>query len=81
MWEYIPKVEKLIGFYEEILQQQFTSADDYDILPQHIQLARELAVKISEIEFRKDQRDQILVMKEVLLGEISLNTLLESYQT
>ncbi|MDP5144902.1 diguanylate cyclase [Shewanella sp. ULN5] len=81
VWEYIPKVEKLIGFYEEILQQQFTSADDYDILPQHIQLARELAVKISEIEFRKDQRDQILVMKEVLLGEISLNTLLESYQT
>ncbi|MCW3174332.1 GGDEF domain-containing protein [Shewanella subflava] len=81
VWEYIPKVEKLIGFYEEILQQQFTSNDDYDILPQHIQLARELAVKISEIEFRKDQRDQILVMKEVLLGEISLNTLLESYQT
>jgi len=81
VWEYIPKVEKLIGFYEEILQQQFTSSDDYDILPQHIQLARELAVKISEIEFRKDQRDQILVMKEVLLGEISLNTLLESYQT
>ncbi|GAA0790028.1 MULTISPECIES: GGDEF domain-containing protein [Pseudomonadati] len=81
VWEYIPKVEKLIGFYEEILQQQFTSADDYDILPQHIQLARELAVKISEIEFRKDQRDQILVMKEVLLGEITLDTLLESYQT
>ncbi|QIR14039.1 GGDEF domain-containing protein [Shewanella aestuarii] len=81
VWEYIPKVEKLIGFYEDILQLQFNNPDDIDILPQHIQLARELAVKISEIEFRKDQRDQVLVMKEVLLGDITLSTLLESYQT
>ncbi|MGZ9898832.1 GGDEF domain-containing protein [Shewanella gaetbuli] len=81
VWEYIPKVEKLVGFYESILQQEFSQADNYEILPQHVQLARELAVKISEIEFRKDQRDQILVMKEVLQGDITLNTLLESYQT
>ncbi|GGP53979.1 diguanylate cyclase [Shewanella algicola] len=81
VWEYIPKVEKLVSFYEEILKQEFADTDDYDILPQHIQLAQELAVKIAEVEFRKDQRDQILVLKEVLLSDISVNTLLESYQT
>ncbi|WP_350432857.1 GGDEF domain-containing protein [Shewanella sp. H8] len=81
VWEYIPKVEKLIFFYEEILKHQFSDADNYKILPQHILLAKELAAKISEIEFRKDQRDQILVIKEVLLGDISLSHLLDSYQT
>ncbi|GGP59442.1 sensor domain-containing diguanylate cyclase [Shewanella saliphila] len=81
VWEYIPKVEKLVSFYEEILKQEFAGADDYDILPQHIQLAKELAAKIAEVEFRKDQRDQILVLKEVLLSDISVDTLLESYQT
>ncbi|NKF50228.1 diguanylate cyclase [Shewanella sp. WXL01] len=81
VWDYIPKVETIIGFYEQILGDTLANADDYEILPQHIQLARELAVKISEIEFRKDQRDQILVMKEVLQGEITLDVLLESYQT
>lgn len=81
VWEYIPKVEKLVSFYEEILKQEFADTDDYDILPQHIQLAKELATKIAEVEFRKDQRDQILVLKEVLLSDISVNTLLESYQT
>ncbi|MDO6641168.1 diguanylate cyclase [Shewanella sp. 5_MG-2023] len=81
IWEYIPKVEQVIGFYEQILQQKFANADDHVILPQHLILAKELAQKISEIEFRKEQRDQILVMKEVLMGDIKLNTLLESYQT
>ncbi|MGP1719169.1 sensor domain-containing diguanylate cyclase [Shewanella frigidimarina] len=80
VWEYIPKVEKLIFFYEEILKHEFADADNYEILPHHIQLAKELAAKIAEIEFRKDQRDQILVIKEVLLGDISLNNLLDSYQ-
>ncbi|GGB48141.1 sensor domain-containing diguanylate cyclase [Shewanella inventionis] len=81
VWEYIPKVEKLIFFYEEILKQEISGADHYDILPQHIQLARELAAKIAEVEFRKDQRDQILVIKEVLLGDINVDGLLEAYQT
>ncbi|WP_372941497.1 diguanylate cyclase domain-containing protein [Shewanella sp.] len=81
VWEYIPKVEKLVSFYEEILKQEFADTDSYDILPQHIQLAKELAAKIAEVEFRKDQRDQILVLKEVLLSDITVNTLLESYQT
>ncbi|WP_144213775.1 sensor domain-containing diguanylate cyclase [Shewanella donghaensis] len=81
IWEYIPKVEQVIGFYEEILQQKFANTDEHVILPQHLILAKELAQKISEIEFRKEQRDQILVMKELLMGDIKLNTLLESYQT
>ncbi|MGI2175138.1 diguanylate cyclase [Shewanella inventionis] len=81
VWEYIPKVEKLIFFYEEILKQEISGTDNYDILPQHIQLARELAAKIAEVEFRKDQRDQILVIKEVLLGDIHVNGLLDAYQT
>ena len=81
IWDYIPKVEQLIGFYESILAQDLKGADNYQILPQHIQLAKELAQKISEIEFRKEQRDQVLVLKEVLLSDISLSSLLESYQT
>jgi len=81
VWEYIPKVEKLVFFYEEVLKHQFSDADNDDILPQHVLLAQELAGKIGEIEFRQDQHDQILGIKEILLGDISLSHLLDSYQT
>lgn len=36
---------------------------------------------ISEIEFRKDQRDQVLVIKEMLASDIEIDNLLEAYQT
>ena len=81
VWEYIPKVEQLIGFYEDILQQQFSETGKLDVLPKHRQMAHELAQMISEIEFRKDQRDQVLVIKEVLSAEIEVDSLLEAYQT
>lgn len=81
VWEYIPKVKQIIGFYETLLQQQFTASDVIDVLPKHRQLAHELAHIISEVEFRKDQRDQVLVIKEVLSTEIEIDNLLEAYQT
>lgn len=81
VWEYIPKVERLIGFYEDILGQQFATTDKLEVLPKHRQMAHELAQMISEIEFRKDQRDQVLVIKEVLSAEIEVEGLLDAYQT
>ncbi|MBR9726775.1 diguanylate cyclase domain-containing protein [Shewanella intestini] len=81
VWDYIPKMEAMIRFYEQILHDELLQSDHYEILPHHVQLARELATEISEIEFRKDQRDQVLVLKEVLQGDISLDILLESYHT
>ncbi|MGL6121816.1 MAG: GGDEF domain-containing protein, partial [Shewanella sp.] len=81
VWEYIPKVKQVIGFYEAILQQQFSGSEKLDVLPKHRQLAHELAQMISEIEFRKDQRDQVLAIKEVLSSELEMDSLLEAYQT
>ncbi|MCE9685176.1 diguanylate cyclase [Shewanella sp. AS16] len=81
VWEYIPKVEQLIGFYELILQQEFTDEHRLEVQPKHRQLAHELAQMVSEIEFRKDQRDQVLVIKELLASELELDSLLDAYQT
>ncbi|GIU13814.1 GGDEF domain-containing protein [Shewanella glacialipiscicola] len=81
LWEYIPKVKQIIGFYETILQQQFGESEQLDVQPKHRQLAHELAQMISEIEFRKDQREQVLVIKEILASEIEIDTLLDAYHT
>ena len=80
-WDYIPKVEKLVGFYESILEEQLEQGDKLVVLPKHRQLAHELAQMISEIEFRKDQRDRILVLKEVLSNDIEIDSLIDAYQT
>lgn len=80
VWEYIPKVEQLIGFYENILNNQLKDSESLVILPKHRQMAHELAQMISEIEFRKDQRDQVLVIKEQLRSEIDLDSLLDAHQ-
>ncbi len=80
VWEYIPKVEQLIGFYEEILQHQLKDEDKLVILPKHRQIAHELVQMIAEIDFRKDQRDQVLVIKEQLKGEVDIEYLLEAHQ-
>lgn len=79
-WDYIPKVEQLVGFYESILQEQLAQGDKLIVLPKHRQLAHELAHMISEVEFRKDQRDQVLVIKETLSNEIEVDSLIDSYQ-
>lgn len=80
-WDYIPKVEKLVGFYESILEEQLEQGDKLVVMPKHRQLAHELAQMISEIEFRKDQRDRILVVKEALSDEIEIDSLIDAYQT
>ncbi|MBO2650482.1 GGDEF domain-containing protein [Shewanella algae] len=82
VWDYIPKVEQLVGFYEQLLDNQFESESPIAVLPKHRQLSHELAQMISNIEFRKDQRDQVLVIKEQLASaEIDIDALLEAYQT
>ncbi|EDQ01866.1 GGDEF domain-containing protein [Shewanella benthica] len=80
-WDYIPKVEKLVGFYESILEEQLAQGDKLVVLPKHRQLAHELAQMISEIEFRKDQRDRIFALKELLSNDIEIDSLIEAYQT
>ncbi|WP_028774642.1 GGDEF domain-containing protein [Shewanella waksmanii] len=80
-WDYIPKVERLVGFYDAILQEQLTQGDKLEVLPKHRQLAHELAQMISEIEFRKDQRDQVLVVKDTLTDDIEVESLIDAYQT
>ncbi|QFU23881.1 diguanylate cyclase [Shewanella eurypsychrophilus] len=80
-WDYIPKVEKLVGFYESILEEQLAQGDKLVVLPKHRQLAHELAQMISEIEFRKDQRDRILIIKEELSNDIEIDSLIDAYQT
>ncbi|MGL4613951.1 MAG: diguanylate cyclase domain-containing protein [Shewanella sp.] len=81
VWEYIPKVKQLIGFYETILQLQCQESEKLTVLPKHRQFAHELAQLISEIEFRKDQREQVIIIKEVLASDIDIDALIESYQT
>ncbi|SIQ56341.1 diguanylate cyclase [Shewanella morhuae] len=81
LWEYIPKVKQIIGFYETILQQQFGESEKLDVQPKHQQLAHELAQMVSEIEFRKDQREQVLQIKEVLASEVEIDCLLDAYHT
>ncbi|QYK00433.1 GGDEF domain-containing protein [Shewanella psychrotolerans] len=80
-WDYFPKVERLIGFYDAILQEQLEQGEKLEVLPKHRQLAHELAQMISEIEFRKVQRDQVLVIKDYLAGEIDVEGLIDAYQT
>ncbi|BAJ01115.1 GGDEF domain-containing protein [Shewanella violacea] len=80
-WDYIPKIEKLVGFYESILEEQLAQGDKFVVLPKHRQLAHELAQMISEIEFRKDQRDRIFALKEELSNDIEVDSLIEAYQT
>lgn len=81
VWDYIPKVEQLISFYEDILTQQFETGEKLTVLPKHRQLGQELAQMIADIDFRKDQRDQVLVIKEMLAVEVEVESLLDAYQT
>lgn len=80
-WDYFPKVRSLVNFYNAILQAQLAQDDPLSVLPKHRQLAHELAQMVSEIEFRKDQRDQVLVIKDYLAGEIDIDGLIDAYQT
>lgn len=81
VWDYIPQVERLVSFYEQTLTLCFDDNANVSYLPKYRQLAHELAQIISEIDFSKAQRDQVLVIKEQLAGEIDIDALLEAYQT
>ncbi|MGS0726236.1 GGDEF domain-containing protein, partial [Shewanella sp. 0m-11] len=79
-WDYIPKVEKVVNFYDEILKEKLSFGDQFEILPRHRQAAHELAQLLSEIEFRKEQREQVSQIKRSLTEEFELDTLLDAYQ-
>ncbi|MCL1051277.1 diguanylate cyclase [Shewanella abyssi] len=79
-WDYIPKVEKIVAFYDEILSEQLRLGDKFEVLPRHRQSAHELAQMLSEIEFRKEQREQITSIKVSLTSDFELDTLLNAYQ-
>ncbi|MCL1146007.1 diguanylate cyclase [Shewanella sp. 10N.261.52.F9] len=79
-WDYIPKVEKVVNFYDEILKEQLNLGEQFEILPRHRQSAHELAQLLSEIEFRKEQREQIAQIKKSLTEDFELTTLLDAYQ-
>ena len=79
-WDYIPKVEKVANFYDEILKEQLNFGEKFEILPRHRQSAHELAQLLSEIEFKKEQRDQITQIKKSLTEHFELDTLLDAYQ-
>lgn len=81
IWEYIPRVEQLIGYYEQVLLKR-QQGEMLEILPIHRQLAQELAQLISDIEFPKSQREQVLLLKERLSSEtLQVEELLGTYQT
>ncbi len=79
-WDYIPKVEKIVHFYNEILNEQLKLGDKFEVLPKHRQSAQELAQMLSEIEFRKEQQEQISSIKLSLTDDFELDTLLSAYQ-
>lgn len=80
-WDYIPKVEQLVSFYEEILDDQLKQGTPILVSPKHRQLAHELSQMISEVEFRKHQRDQVLTVKDILSSDIEVDSLIDAYQT
>lgn len=81
IWEYIPKVEQLIGYYEQVLLKQ-QQGEVLELLPIHRQLSHELAQLITDIEFPKPQRAQVLQLKEVLSSDtLQVEELLSAYQT
>ena len=79
-WDYIPKVEKVVNFYDEILKEQLNLGEQFEILPRHRQAAHELAQMLSEIEFKKEQREQVSQIKRSLTEDFELNNLLDAYQ-
>ncbi len=81
VWDYIPKVEKLVGFYEELVDSQIENNTEFAVVPKHQQLGRELASMMEDIDFPANQKDRMFVLKEQLKGEVSPGELLEAYQT
>ncbi|MCF1426966.1 MAG: diguanylate cyclase [Shewanella sp.] len=81
IWDYLPKIEKLISFYEVLLDSQIQQPGGFDTELRQKQLAQELAGMIADIDFPDDQKNQMLVLQQRLLNEAEPGILLEAYQT
>ncbi|WOT04264.1 GGDEF domain-containing protein [Shewanella youngdeokensis] len=79
-WDYIPSVNKIVQFYDEVLAEKVLQGDQFKVLPRHRKSAQELSQMLSEIEFRKEQRDLISTIKKSLIEDFELDTLLNAYQ-
>ncbi|MCL1077914.1 GGDEF domain-containing protein [Parashewanella spongiae] len=79
VWDYVPKLEKLSLFYEQVIELQFNIDSKLDLTPKYQLLAKELLRLISELEFRNEQRDKVSTIQAVLNGEFTADDLLSAY--
>ena len=80
VWDYIPQIKKLVEFYEQVLELQFDDKHHFELESKHKTLAVELLSLIDDIEFLPENHDKICTVQAVLQEELSVNTLLSSYQ-
>ncbi|WP_417347330.1 diguanylate cyclase [Ferrimonas sp.] len=79
VWEIIPRVEQLVKYYEQLLQERLAKEDRIPTTPKHRQLAHELAQLLSEIEFPSQYGEEINAIKAMLSGDVQVDQLLEAY--
>ncbi|SDJ03804.1 diguanylate cyclase (GGDEF) domain-containing protein [Ferrimonas sediminum] len=79
VWEIIPRVEKLVKYYEQLLQERLAKEDRIPTTPKHRQLAHELSQLLAEIEFPGQHGEVINAIKAMLSGDVQVDQLLEAY--
>ncbi|GAA4901198.1 diguanylate cyclase [Ferrimonas pelagia] len=80
VWEQLPQLRRLAGYYETLLLDRMASAEPLPVTPKQIQMCHELAHLLSDLDFRPEHKDSIAAMKAELAGEISGDALLDAYQ-
>ncbi len=81
VWDYIPKIKQLAGFYEQVLELQFDDKNHFELESKHKILAAELLSLLADIEFLPENHDKICTVQAVLQEELSVDALLSAYQT
>ncbi|MBE8168462.1 MAG: GGDEF domain-containing protein [Shewanella sp.] len=79
VWDYLPKIEKLSAYYDQVIELQFSSDSKLELTPKHQLLAKELLSLITELEFRTEQRDKVCTVQAILTGAFSADDLLSAY--
>ena len=80
VWDYIPKIKHLVEFYEQVLELQFDDTNEFVLESKHKTLAAELLSLIDDIEFLPENHDKICTVQAVLQDDLSVDSLLNSYQ-
>ncbi|TKB56666.1 GGDEF domain-containing protein [Ferrimonas aestuarii] len=79
IWEILPRVERLLKYYEELLQERLAKEDRITTTPKHRQLAHELSQLLEEVEFPSKYREEIAAIKAILSGDVQVDQLLDAY--